>query len=321
MNNNLKYYKKLEEALERYFGNEIIHYLKKDEDIIEIMANPDRNLFIEKIGQPMQKVGTIKPQNIRAIINTLASYHEMVVDQDQTILECEVPFCGSRFLGKIPPSVSSPSFTIRKKAIKIFTLTDYLKEKIITQNQKTIIEESIKTKKNILIVGGTGSGKTTLTNAIIESISKLTPNDRILIIEDTAEIQCSAQNKVISRTTKKVSMQDLVKSSLRERPDRVLIGEIRGKEALDLITIWNTGHPGGVATVHANSAYEALRRLERLLAQANAHNMEEEIAQAINTIIFIKKTPTGRVVEEILEMQSYNREQHKYITNSIKEKL
>lgn len=321
MNNNLKYYKKLEEALERYFGNEIIHYLKKDEDIIEIMANPDGNLFIEKIGQPIQKVGTVKPQNIRAIINTLASYHEMVVDQDQTILECEVPFCGSRFLGKIPPSVSSPSFTIRKKAIKIFTLTDYLKEKIITQNQKTIIEESIKTKKNILIVGGTGSGKTTLTNAIIESISKLTPNDRILIIEDTAEIQCSAQNKVISRTTKKVSMQDLVKSSLRERPDRVLIGEIRGKEALDLITIWNTGHPGGVATVHANSAYEALRRLERLLAQANAHNMEEEIAQAINTIIFIKKTPTGRVVEEILEMQSYNREQHKYITNSIKEKL
>lgn len=321
MDNNLKYYNKLEEALERYFGNEIINYLKKDEDIIEIMANPDGNLFIEKIGQPIQKVGTVKPQNIRAIINTLASYHEMVVDQDQTILECEVPFCGSRFLGKIPPSVSSPSFTIRKKAIKIFTLTDYLKEKIITQNQKTIIEESIKTKKNILIVGGTGSGKTTLTNAIIESISKLTPNDRILIIEDTAEIQCSAQNKVISRTTKKVSMQDLVKSSLRERPDRVLIGEIRGKEALDLITIWNTGHPGGVATVHANSAYEALRRLERLLAQANAHNMEEEIAQAINTIIFIKKTPTGRVVEEILEMQSYNREQHKYITNSIKEKL
>ena len=115
-------------------------------------------------------------------------------------------------------------------------------------------------------------------------------------------------------------MQDLVKSSLRERPDRVLIGEIRGKEALDLITIWNTGHPGGVATVHANSAYEALRRLERLLAQANAHNMEEEIAQAINTIIFIKKTPTGRVVEEILEMKSYDREQHKYLTNSIKEK-
>ena len=156
MNNNLKYYKRLEKALERYFGDKIINYLKKDEDIIEIMVNPDGNLFIEKIGQPMQKVGTVKAQNIRAIINTLASYHEMVIDQDQTILECEVPFCGSRFLGKIPPSVSSPSFTIRKKATKIFTLTDYLKEKIITQNQKKSIEESIKNKKNILIVGGTG---------------------------------------------------------------------------------------------------------------------------------------------------------------------
>ncbi len=124
MSNNLKYYKKLEEALERYFGEEIINYLKKDEEVIEIMANPDGNLFIEKIGQPMQHVGVVKAYNIRAIINTLASYHEMVIDQDQTILECEVPFCGSRFLGKIPPSVSSPSFTIRKKATKIFTLTE-----------------------------------------------------------------------------------------------------------------------------------------------------------------------------------------------------
>ena len=313
MNNNLKYYKKLEEALERYFGETIIHYLKKDEEVIEIMANPDGNLFIEKMGQPMEHIGRVQAHNIRAIINTLASYHEMVIDQDQTILECEVPFCGSRFLGKIPPSVSSPSFTIRKKATKIFTLADYLKQEIITLEQKKQIEEAIKTKKNILIVGGTGSGKTTLTNAIIEAISVLTPNDRILIIEDTAEIQCSAKNKVISRTTKKVSMQDLVKSSLRERPDRVLIGEIRGKEALDLITIWNTGHPGGVATVHANSGYEALSRLERLLALAKAFNMQEEIAHAINTIIFIKKSQKGRVVEEIIEIQGYNKKSQEYI--------
>jgi len=318
MSNNLKYYKKLEEALERYFGEEIINYLKKDEEVIEIMANPDGNLFIEKIGQPMQHVGVVKAYNIRAIINTLASYHEMVIDQDQTILECEVPFCGSRFLGKIPPSVSSPSFTIRKKATKIFTLADYIKQQIITPKQKMLIEEAVKSRKNILIVGGTGSGKTTLTNAIIETISTITPNDRVLIIEDTAEIQCSAKNKVISRTTKKVSMQDLVKSSLRERPDRVLIGEIRGKEALDLITIWNTGHPGGVATVHANSAYEALSRLERLLAQANALNMQQEIAQAINIIIFIKKAPQGRVVDEILEIQGYDTIEQKYITNSFK---
>jgi len=317
MNNNLKYYKKLEDALERYFGDKIIGYLKKDNEIIEIMANPDGSLFIEKIGQPMEKVGTIKASNIKAIINTLASYHEMVIDQDQTILECEVPFCGSRFLGKIPPTVSSPSFTIRKKATKIFTLNEYVTENIITPNQKNLIEKSIENRKNILIVGGTGSGKTTLTNAIIDTISTIAPNDRILIIEDTAEIQCSAKNRVISRTTKKVSMQDLVKSSLRERPDRVLIGEVRGKEALDLITIWNTGHPGGVATIHANSAYEALSRLERLLAQANALNMQEEIAQAINIIIFIKKTPTGRIIEEILQIEGYDKQQQKYLIKSL----
>lgn len=318
MDNNLKYYKKLEDALERYFGEEIINYLTKNESIIEIMANPDGKLFIEKIGEPIQEVGTVQAHNIKAIINTLASYHEMIIDQDQTILECEIPICGSRFLGKIPPSVSSPSFTIRKKASKVFTLNEYITQNIITHNQKNLIEEAVKNKKNILIVGGTGSGKTTLTNAIINTISEISPNDRILIIEDTAEIQCSSKNKVISRTTKKVSMQDLVKSSLRERPDRILIGEIRGKEALDLITIWNTGHPGGITTVHANSAYEALSRIERLLAQANALSMQEEIAQAINTIIFIKKTPTGRIVEEILQMQSYDKEQQKYITQSYK---
>ena len=172
MNNNLKYYKKLEDALERYFGDKIINYLKRDDKIIEIMANPDGSLFIEKMGQPMQKVGTVKASNIKAIINTLASYHDMIIDQEQTILECEVPFCGSRFLGKIPPSVSNPTFTIRKKATKIFTLTDYLKTDIITLNQKNLIEESIKNRKNILIVGGTGSGKTTLTNAIIDFLTR-----------------------------------------------------------------------------------------------------------------------------------------------------
>jgi type IV secretion system protein VirB11 len=316
MNNISEHYKKLEKALERYFGEEIMNYLTKNEDIIEIMANPDGKLFIEKIGQQIQEVGSVNPHNIKAIINTLASYHEMVIDQEQTILECEIPICGSRFLGKIPPSVSNPSFTIRKKATKIFTLNEYVEQKIITQTQSTLIEEGVKDKKNILIVGGTGSGKTTLTNAIINTISELTPNDRVLIIEDTAEIQCSSINKVISRTTKKVSMQDLVKSSLRERPDRILIGEVRGKEALDLITIWNTGHPGGITTVHANSAYEALSRLERLLAQANAFNMQEEIAQAINIIIFIKKTPKGRVVDEILQMQGYDKKEQRYNTTA-----
>jgi len=309
----LGYKLKIENALTRYFGTEIMKFLIEEDDVIEIMINDDNKLFIERLGsEEMEYIGQIKPQNTRAVINTLASYHEVTVDNEQTILECEIPFCGSRFLGKIPPTVSNPTITIRKKPKKIYTLENYFKNKIISQKQYDLIVQAVRDHINILIVGGTGTGKTTLTNAIIDTIAKVTPNDRVLIIEDTAEIQCNAKNKVISRTTKKVTMQDLVKSSLRERPDRVLIGEIRGKEALDLITIWNTGHPGGIATVHANSAYEALARIERLLAQANSYNMQEDIAKAINIIIFIKKTPKGRVVEEILKVKGYDKIKEKY---------
>ena len=309
----MDYKSKIETALERYFGRDIMQYLLKEDDVIEIMVNDDNKLFIERLGgSEMEYVGDIKPHNTKAIINTLASYHEVVIDNEQTILECEIPFCGSRFLGKIPPTVSNPTMTIRKKPKKIYTLLNYLENNIITQSQYDTIIKAVKNRLNILLVGGTGTGKTTLANAIIDSMSIETPNDRILIIEDTAEIQCNAKNKVISRTTKKVTMQDLVKSSLRERPDRVLIGEIRGKEALDLITIWNTGHPGGIATIHADSAYKALARLERLLAQANSYNMQEDIAQAINVIIFIKKIPKGRNVEEILEVKKYDKVNEKY---------
>lgn len=309
----MEYEKKIKSALERYFGADMMKYLMCDDKVIEIMINDDNSLFIEKLGeQSMLYIGKVQPMNTRAIINTLASYHQVVVDAEQTILECEIPFCGSRFLGKIPPTVSNPTVTIRKKPKSIYTLKNYLENKIISEKQHELIIKAIHEHKNILIVGGTGTGKTTLTNAIIDSISIETPDDRILIIEDTAEIQCKAKNRVISRTTKKVSMQDLVKSSLRERPDRVLIGEIRGKEALDLITIWNTGHPGGIATVHANSAYEALARLERLLAQANSFNMQDDISKAINVIIFIKKTKTGRKVEEIIAVKSYDEIGKKY---------
>lgn len=314
----MEYKSKIEKALSHYFGSEIMEVLIKDDEVIEIMVNDDNKLFIERLGLgEMECLGSVKPQNTRAIINTLASYHEVVVDNEQTILECEIPFCGSRFLGKLPPTVSNPTMTIRKKPKMVYTLKNYVENKIISSAQYGLIIDAVKQYKNILIVGGTGTGKTTLTNAIIDVISEETPNDRVLIIEDTAEIQCNAKNKVISRTTKKVTMQDLVKSSLRERPDRVLIGEIRGKEALDLITIWNTGHPGGIATVHANSAYEALARIETLLAQSNSYNMQEDIAKAINIIIFIHKIAGGRKVKEILEVHNYNKTLKEYEISTI----
>lgn len=208
------------------------------------MLNSDGMLWIEKLGKEMECLGNFATTKAKSIIGSVATFLDTTANADNPILECELPVDGSRFEALLPPIVANPTFTIRKKAVKIFTLEDYLNNNIITQTQKDILENAITTRKNILVVGGTGSGKTTFSNAIINGISVLTPQHRIVIIEDTAELQCASKNKVILRATDKVSMLRLLKSTMRLRPDRIIVGETRGKEALDLLKAWNTGHPG-----------------------------------------------------------------------------
>ncbi|MDY0215309.1 MAG: P-type conjugative transfer ATPase TrbB [Bacilli bacterium] len=302
--------------LERELGNDIMAALG-DPDVIEIMLNSDGYLWIEKIGQPMQKLSLFSDSNARALMGTIASYYDTTVTPDNPILECELPIDGSRFEGLLPPVVAHTSFAIRKKAIKIFTLDDYYKKEILTKEQIKVIKDAISERKNILIVGGTGSGKTTLTNAIIDSMVDITPEHRILIIEDTAEIQCRAENAVILRATAFISMLRLLKAVMRLRPDRILVGEVRGKEALDLLKAWNTGHPGGIATVHANSAFGGLIRMEQLIAEGTAAPMQQLIAEAVNMVVFIEKTEKSRVVKEIISVNGFNPIAQEYITNKI----
>ena len=305
--------------LERELGSIVLKALR-DPDVIEIMLNSDGTLWIEKMGKGMEHVGHITEANAKALLGTIASYFDTTITIDQPIIECELPIDGSRFEGLVPPVVSKPSFTIRKKATQIFTLEQYKANKIITKEQYEKIKEAIYNpknsthpKKNILIVGGTGSGKTTLTNAIIDGMVKATPDDRIVIIEDTAEIQCSAKNNVILRSVEKVSMLTLLKATMRLRPDRILVGEVRGKEALDLLKSWNTGHSGGVATIHANSAKAGLIRMEQLIAEATSAPMHTLIAEAVNIVIFITKTPQGRMVKEIIQVKGFDKTKQDYI--------
>lgn len=313
---NLEATERIITKIKREFGDEILNILN-DPLTIELMLNSDGKLWVEKLGQEMYCHGDFSEAKAKSIITSVATLLETTTNAENPILECELPLDGSRFEALLPPVVATPTFTIRKKASKIFTLDDYVNVGIITSNQKEIIVNAINARKNILVVGGTSTGKTTLSNAIIDGIAKNTPDHRIVIIEDTAELQCSSKNKVILRSTSKVSMLVLLKATMRLRPDRIIVGETRGKEALDLLKAWNTGHPGGIATVHANSAKGGLTRLEQLISEASHTSMAELIAEAINLIIFIKKTSSGRKVEEIVEVVGFDKQRAEYLINQV----
>ena len=292
--------------LERDLGPVIMGALA-DPKTVEIMLNADGKLWQERLGEKMQQIGTLSASRSESIIKTLAGFHGKEITKGRPLLECELPIDGSRFAGQFPPIVPAPTFAIRKKAIAIFTLTQYVAAGIMTSAQLVVIEAAVKNHRNILVTGSTGSGKTTLVNAIINHMVVIDPSERIVIIEDTGEIQCAADNFVQYHTTLDISMTLLLRTSLRMRPDRLLVGEVRGPEALDLLMAWNTGHEGGAATLHANHARAGLVRMAQLISMhpdAPKH-IEPLISEAVQLVIHIARSQDGRRVEEIVEIQGY----------------
>ena len=296
---------RLQASLTHNLGPTIMAALH-DPDVIEIMVNPDQTLWIEKLGQDMALCGTLAPAQSRLIISLVASALETTVTAEHPIVEGELPLDGSRFEGLMPPIVSGPSFTIRKRASRVFTLSDYVASGILLPAASNLLSQAIETRRNILVVGGTGSGKTTFVNAIIDGISRYCPTDRLIIIEDTAELQSASENTVFMRSSDGVPIQRLVKVSMRYRPTRILVGEVRDGSALDLLKAWNTGHPGGVATVHAGSAAAGLLRLEQLIAEATPVPMPALIAEAVDMICFIERAPGGRRVSDIVTVNGFD---------------
>ncbi len=301
---------RLIQKIKRELGSVVVDALN-DPSVIEIILNPDKKLWIERLGEPMKLAGELDSIQAESALKTIASYMDEVLTKDNPIISCELPIDGSRFQGMISPVVPNPAFSIRKKAISVFSLDEYVKNKIMTPKQKKRIELGIKNHENIVIVGSTGSGKTTLANGIIMEMVNQYPNERLLIIEDTNEIQCTAQNSVTMRSNTKTSQLLLLRSCMRLRPDRILVGEVRGKEAWTLLKAWNTGHPGGLVTVHANDAHSGLLRLEQLSAEDQESPRQKEylrgqIAECVNLVIYITKTPTGRLVKEMVEVNGFN---------------
>jgi len=294
------------EKLKRDMGPDLMEALE-DPETLEIMLNPDGQLWREKFGQPMFCMGTVPVQRSKTILQTIAGFHKKIVDHTSPYLECELPIDGSRFAGQLPPLVAGPTFAIRKKASRIFLLSEYVENGVMTAAQADYICRAIAAHKNILVIGGTGSGKTTLLNAIIAEIVRQFADERICIIEDTGELQCAALNSVLYHTTVNVSMSDILRIILRMRPDRILVGETRGPEALDMLDAWNTGHPGGAGTMHSNTTLSALSRLRSLISRNPfaPREIEPVIGEAVNVIVQISKTTEGRRIKEVREIQGY----------------
>ena len=293
----------------------------RDPDVLEIMLNPDGKIWIEKYGKDQECVGELPIAQSKVLLSLVASALDLVVDAQNPVVEGSFPLDGSRFEGTFPPIVGpGASFSMRKKARKIITLQDYLASGAITEEVIPILDAAILERKNIVVVGGTSSGKTTFCNGVIHRLDELCPGDRLLILEDTAELQSSARNAVFFLTSDlaKIGMRQLTKVCMRYAPKRILVGEVRDSAALELLKLWNTGHPGGIGTFHADSAFEALERLEELVEEAGVGPKQKLIGRAVDLIVYMTKTPQNtRIVSEILQVNRFNSREQIYDCNIV----
>lgn len=283
-----------------------------DDDVCEVMVNADSKIWIDTFSHGLIDTGkSLTGEITSSIIIQIANHSHKVCDKDNPLLEAEI--LNMRFQGFLSPDIMENSaFCLRKHAKVVFTLEDYVNNKTMTKKQQEVILKAIKEKKNIIVAGGTGSGKTTLVNALLAEVAKL--NDRVVLIEDTKELKCDAKNKLSLLSTKKVSMEELLRATLRARPDRIIVGEVRGAEAFTLINAWSTGHKGGISTVHSNSASRTMSRIETLVGFGTDKVQGTLIADAIDLIIYIKKTANRRIIEEVVTVVNYDTQIKEYIT-------
>lgn len=284
--------------LQTAFGGPIMARLQ-DPDILEVMLNPDGAVWLDRLSDGLQATDDrITASDGERIIRLVAHHVGVEVDEDRPRVSAELPDGGERFEGLLPPIVSGPAFAIRKPAVAIFSLDDYVAAGVMPAAAAERLRQAVIDRRNILVVGGTSTGKTTLVNALLAVIAA--SPDRIILIEDTRELQCAAPNLIAMRTRAgAVSLSDLVRSALRLRPDRIPIGEVRGPEALDLIKAWGTGHPGGVGTLHAGSARGALHRLEQLIQEAVVTVPRPLIADTIDLIAVLDGRGAARRLVEL----------------------
>lgn len=275
----------------------------EDAGVVEVMLNPDGRLWVDRLTEGLVDTGEhLSAADGERIVRLVAHHVGAEIHAGSPRVSAELPGTGERFEGLVPPVVTAPVFSIRKPAVAVFTLDDYAAAGIMTPDEAQALRRAVELRRNVLVAGGTSTGKTTLVNALLAEVARTT--DRVVLIEDTRELQCSSPNLVALRTKDGVaSLSDLVRSSLRLRPDRIPIGEVRGAEALDLLKAWGTGHPGGIGTIHAGSAIGALRRLEQLIQEAVVTVPRALIAETIDVVAVLAGRGSERRLTELASIQ------------------
>lgn len=293
------------EALRHALGDTILAALVEPA-VVEILVNPDGRLILDRSGEGRRDTGaTLSAESRERVIRLIADHVGETVTRDDPRLAGVLPGTGERFQGMLPPVTSAPAFSIRKRSSVIWGLEDYVRDGAMTHQQAAVLRGAAEQRLNILISGGTGSGKTTLANAVLAEPAFA--QDRVFLVEDTPELQCSAWDTVSVLTRRQpipIGVVDLVRDALRMRPDRIVVGEMRdGAAALETLKSWNTGHPGGLSTLHANSADDVLRRVEDLIAEVSSRTRRRAIAQAVDRIVHIRRTASGRQVQAVLGVE------------------
>ena len=285
--------------------------------VVEVMLNPDGRIWVDRLSEGLADTGeTMSAADGERIVRLVAHHVGAEVHARSPRVSAELPESGERFEGLLPPVVAAPAFAIRKPAVAVFTLADYVAAGIMTAEQAATLREAVVARANILVAGGTSTGKTTLTNALLAEVAKTA--DRVVIIEDTRELQCAAPYLVAMRTKDGVAtLSDLVRSSLRLRPDRIPIGEVRGAEALDLLKAWGTGHPGGIGTIHAGTCIGALRRLEQLIQEAVVTVPRALIAETIDLVAVLSGRGSARRLAELARVEGLGPDGDYRITQAI----
>ena len=270
-----------------------------DPDVVEVMLNPDGALWLDRLRGGRERTGErLSPEDAERIIRLVAGHLRLEVHSGAPVVSAELPETGERFEGVLPPVTRAPAFAIRKRAVGVIPLARYVADGIMTQAQADVLRAAVLDRKNILIAGGTSSGKTTLANALLQVMAET--SDRVILLEDTIELQCLSDDHIALRTRAgAATLTDLVRSVMRLCPDRVVVGEVRGGEALDLIKVWGTGHPGGIATIHAGSVVGALARLEQLILEVALTVPHALIAEAVDLVVYIEGRGAARRIQEI----------------------
>ena len=265
-------------------------------DTIEISCNPDGAVFVERFGSGPERWGSLEPGRTARFVRWCATWSQTVVSDARPILSGRVPGTAHRIEALMPPVTDGPCFSIRRHRDEVPDLVDCVPEDV----PRGILAEAVAARKNILIAGATGAGKTTLLNACLGEMERIAPDTRLLVIEDTPEIRSPFRNSVALRTADGVTMDRLLVSSLRQAPDRIVVGEVReGSVLLTLIKAWNTGHPGGLVTLHANSADEVIGRLALLATEVMTADPVPVLMQATDLIVFIHRETARPVLSSI----------------------